>query len=83
MRRKRGRKSMGAGIVRFGAEVQIVVLFRVEHGVNGGDGGHADGAGRQACVNVCIVGGVKRGVVGRDAPGGEVAGRKYTGWVGL
>ena len=41
-----GSESVGARVVGFGTEVQVVVLGGVEHRIEAGYGGHADGAWR-------------------------------------
>ena len=51
-----GSKIMVSGKVILGAHVQIRVVFVVEYGIDGSNGGHADGTGGKPGISVGVVG---------------------------
>ena len=74
---------MGAGQVVLGAEIEVVVVGVVEHGIDRGDRRHTDRPRRQARIFISIVRGIDGQVGMQDAFDREIADSELDRRIGL
>ena len=65
------------------AKEDVVVLLEPEHGVDGVLSGHADRRGRQAPINICVVGRRIFQMLVEDAPQSEILHGVFHRGIGL